>query len=85
MDHVAATASEPKQTVPSEATKSAALEPHMDSAPRNICVNGTPDSAPAINPEPGTPADTELDWLSIFEFSAADIFQHSPLGDVLTL
>ena len=28
--------------------------------------------------------DTELDHLSIFEFSAADIFQHSPLGDVLS-
>ena len=31
----------------------------------------------------GTPADTELDRLSIFEFSVADILQHSPLGDVL--
>ena len=27
--------------------------------------------------------DTELDRSSIFEFSAADVFQHSPLGDVL--
>ena len=27
--------------------------------------------------------DTELDRLSIFEFIAADVFQHSPLGDVL--
>ena len=29
------------------------------------------------------PTDTELDQLSIFEFSAADFFQHSPLGDML--
>ena len=29
------------------------------------------------------PADTELDWLSIFEFSATDFFQHSPLSDML--
>ena len=80
---VVATALEPEQIVPSEATESAALEPHMDSAPRNICVNGTPDASPATSPGPGTPADTELDRLSIFEFSAIDIFQHSPLGDVL--
>ena len=25
----------------------------------------------------------ELDWASIVEFSSADIFRHSPLGDVL--
>ena len=31
----------------------------------------------------GTPTDTELDRLSISKFSAADIFQHSPLGDLL--
>ena len=28
--------------------------------------------------------DAELDRLSIFEFSATDIFQQSPLGDVLS-
>ena len=80
---VAATALEPEQIMPYKAIESAALEPHTDSAPRNIFVNGTPDSSPAISPGPGTPADTELDQLSIFKFSAADIFQHSPLGDVL--
>ena len=37
----------------------------------------------AISSGQCTPADTELDRLSIFEFSAADVFQHSPLGDVL--
>ena len=71
---VVATASELKQIVLSEATESAALEPHTDSAPHNICINGTPDSSPAISPRPGTHADTELDQLSIFEFSAIDIF-----------
>ena len=73
----------PKQIIPSEATKSAAFESHTDSTSYNVCVNGTPDSSPAIRSGPGTPADTELDRLSIFEFSATDIFQHSPLGDVL--
>ena len=83
MVHVAARTLEPKQIVSSEATESAALEPHMDSTPCNIRFNGTSDSSPAISSELRTPADTELDRLSIFEFSAADVFQHSPLGDVL--
>ena len=69
--------------MPSEATESTALELHTGSAPCNIWVNGTLDSSPAISSGLGTPTDTELDRLSIFEFSAADIFQHSPLGDVL--
>ena len=79
----AATTFNPEQIAPSEATESAVLEPHTDSTPCNTRVGGTPDSSPAISSEPRTPADTELDRLSIFEFSAADIFQHSPLGDVL--
>ena len=80
---VAATALDPEQIIPSEATESVALEPHTDSTPCNICFNGTSDSSPAISSGPCTPADTELDRLSIFEFSAADVFQYSPLGDVL--
>ena len=73
---VAATALEPEQIVPSKAIEFAALEPHTDSAPHDLGVNGTPDSSPAINSGPYMLADTELDRLSIFEFSAADIFQH---------
>ena len=80
---VAATALEPEQVLPSEAAESAVLEPHTDSTRCNICVNRTPDSSPVMSSGPCTPANTELDRLSIFEFSAADIFQHSPLGDVL--
>ena len=41
------------------------------------------DSSPATGSEPRESADAELDRLSIFEFNATDIFQHSPLGDVL--
>ena len=83
MDLVAAMVSVPNQTAPSEAIKSAALEPHTDLTSCNACVNGTPDSFRAACSEPDTPADTELDRLSIFEFSTVDVFQHSPLGDVL--
>ena len=83
---------DPEHTAPSkdwrlnpiaEATDSPALEPHMDLTSQNICVTGTPDSSPGISSEPCESADAKLDHLSIFEFSAADIFQHSPLGDVL--
>ena len=66
-----------------EATDSPALEPHMDLTSHNICVTGIPDSSLVISSEPCEPADAELDRSSIFEFSAAHIFQHSPLGDVL--
>ena len=80
---ITATALDPEQIAPSETAESAVLEPHTDSAPCNVCVNGIPDSSPAISSESRTPAGAELDGLSIFEFSAADIFQHSPLGNVL--
>ena len=66
-----------------EATDSPALEPHMDLTSHNICVTGTPESSLGVSSEPCESADAELDRLSIFEFSAADIFQHSPLDDVL--
>ena len=65
------------------ATDSSALEPHTDSTAYDIRISGTPDSSPAIGSEPCESADTELDRLSIFKFSAADVFQHSPTGDVL--
>ena len=89
---VTALALEPEQAAPSkdrrinptsEAADSMVLEPHMDLVSHDAYATGTPDSSPAIGSEPRKPADTELDRLSIFKFSAADIFQHSPLGDVL--
>ena len=79
----AATTLEPKQIEPSEASESAELEPHMDSTPCSIRFYGTPDSYLATSFGLCMPTDTELDQLSIFEFSAADFFQHSPLGDML--
>ena len=61
-----------------------ALEPHIDLISHDTCATGTPDSSPAVSSEPCEPADAKLDHLSIFEFSTADIFRHSPLGDVLS-
>ena len=36
-----------------------------------------------LNPEPSAPRPIEPDWAPIMEFTAADIFQHSPFGDIL--
>ena len=40
-----------------------------------------PDSSP--DSEPSAPLPVESDWALIMEFTAADIFQHSPFGDIL--
>src|SRR3954469_21956180 len=40
-----------------------------------------PDSFP--DSEPPAPLPIESDWAPIMEFTAADIFQHSPFGDIL--
>jgi hypothetical protein len=89
---VTALALDPEQIAPSEdgklnpateAADSAALEPHTDPTSNGICVTGTSDSPPATGSEPRASAPIELDWAPIVKFSSADIFRHSPLGDVL--
>ena len=40
-----------------------------------------PDSSP--DSKPSAPLPIESDWAPIMEFAAADIFQHSPFGDIL--
>jgi hypothetical protein len=65
------------------ATDPAALEPPADSTPNGVCTNGTPDTSPVSSSEPCEPVDIELDRLSIFKFTATDVFQHSPMGDLL--
>ena len=39
------------------------------------------DSSP--DSEPSAPLPIESDWAPIMEFTAADIFRHSPFGDIL--
>ena len=41
------------------------------------------DPSPATDSEPPAPDPIESDWAPIMEFTSADIFQHSPLGDIL--
>ena len=83
---------DPEQIAPSEdgklnpateAADSVASEPHTDPASGRICVTGTSDSFPATGSEPCASVHVELDQALIVEFSSANIFRHSPLGDVL--
>ena len=59
------------------------IEPNTDFTSYETCVAGHSDSSPATGPEPPASVPIESDWAPIMEFSSADIFQHSPLGDML--
>ena len=50
---------------------------------KEICVIGPSDSSAVIGSEPRASVPIESDWAPIMEFCSVDIFQHSPLGDVL--
>ena len=67
-----------------EAAHSSASEPNTDPTSYESGVIGPPpDSSPAAGSEPRASVPIELDWAPIMEFTVADIFHHSPLGDVL--
>ncbi len=66
-----------------EAVFSAAIEPRID-----ITLHGSrdaelPESSLATDSELPAPVPIESDWAPIMEFTSADIFQHSPFGDIL--
>ena len=65
----------------SGAATSAAMEPNTDLVPYKTRDSEVPDSLP--DSEPPAPLPIEFDWAPIMEFTAADIFQHSPFGDIL--
>ena len=44
---------------------------------------GPPDSYPVVGSGPHTLLPAEPVWAPVMEFTAADIFQHSPFGDML--
>ena len=66
-----------------EAAHSAAIEPNSDFTSYETCVAGSLDSSPATGSKPPASVPIKSDWAPIMEFASADIFQHSPLGDVL--
>ena len=67
----------------SEAARSVAIEPNTDFTSYETCVAGHSDLSPATNSEPPASVPIQSDWAPIMEFTSVDIFQHSPLGDVL--
>ena len=66
-----------------EAAHSAAIEPNTDLTSKEVRVIRPSDSSLAIGSEPCTSVPIVPNWAPITEFSSTDIFQHSPLGDVL--
>ena len=67
-----------------EAAHSSALEPNTDPTSYEVGTIGPSDSSPATGSKPRTLVPTESHWAPVMEFTSADIFQHSPLGDVLS-
>ena len=57
-----------------EAAHSSAVEPNIDSTPKEACVIGPPDSCPAVGSNPRTPKSVESGWAPVMEFTNADIF-----------
>ena len=66
-----------------EAALSVAMEPDTDFTPYESRVTEPLDSSPAMDSEPPAFVPIESDWAPIMEFTSADIFQHSPFGNVL--
>ena len=65
----------------SGAATSTAMEPNTDLVPYKARDSEAPDSLP--DSEPPAPIPSESNWAPIIEFTSADIFQHSPFGDIL--
>ena len=59
------------------------MEPNTDLFPYEARDSKAPDSLP--DSEAPAPLSIESDWAPIMEFTAADVFQHSPFGDILNL
>ena len=66
-----------------QAAYSSAVEPNTGLTYVETCNPGPPDSYPIVGSGPHTLEPAELGWAPVMEFTAADIFQHSPFGDVL--
>ena len=66
-----------------EAALSVAMEPDTDFTPYESCVAKSLDSSPATDSEPPAFVPIEFNWVPIMEFTSADIFQHSPFGNVI--
>ena len=58
-----------------------AIEPNTSPVLCKTHDSMEPDSSP--DSKPSVPLPVESDWAPIMEFTVADVFQHSPFGDIL--
>ena len=65
-----------------EAAHLAAIEPNTDFTPYESRIAEPLDSSPTMDSDPPASMPIKSDWAPIMDFTSADIFQHSPLGDV---
>ena len=65
----------------SGAATSTAIEPNTSLVLRETGDSKVPDSF--LDSESSAPLPIEPNWAPIMEFTAADVFQHSPFGDIL--
>ena len=65
----------------SGATISTAIEPNTIPVLCKALDSEVSDSSP--DSEPPAPLPIKSDWAPVMEFTAADIFQHSPFSDIL--
>lgn len=65
----------------SGAAISTVIEPNTNLVLHGACDSKAPDSIP--DSESSAPLPIEPNWAPIMEFTAADIFQHPPFGDIL--
>ena len=66
-----------------EALPPSVTEPNIDLTLHESRVDKLPDLSPATDSEAPAPVPSESDWAPVMEFTSADIFQHSPFGDIL--
>ena len=66
-----------------QAAHSSAVEPNKRLTSAKVCNPGPSDSYPVVGSGPRTLEPDEAGWAPLREFTAADIFQHSPFDDML--
>ena len=66
-----------------QAAHSSAVEPNPGLTSKEACESGPLDPYPVVGSSPRAPEPAEPGWAPVMEFTAADIFQRSPFGDVL--
>ena len=66
-----------------QAAHSSAVEPNTGLTSVEACNPGPPDSYPVVGSSPRTLEPVEPGWAPVMGFTTADIFQHSPFGDML--